>query len=384
MSVRRLIVEVDLDGLNVTEFCREHGVSTWFFYQLRKRYAVEGEAGLEPRSRAAKSVANRTPGWIEDLVVEKRKTLDEAGLDAGPATIWSHLNDEFTAGRSVPSEATIWRILTRRGFITPEPKKAPKHAYRTFTAERANECWQVDDIDWELADGTEVKIITMIDDCTRLCPGLKAVETVNGEAAFDAFSTAAARWGWPARFLSDNAKAYKISLAAAVGVLGVDHRHGRPHHPQTQGKVERFHQPLQKWLRAQPRAASLEELQAQLDVFSNIYNSQRPHRAIGRKPPAVVYDQTPKSGPADRPLGAPTTIHRVTVSDGVCYINKTYSISIGDSHTGQQATIIITGLACHVFIAGRLVRQLQLDPTRRYQSQYDRPGRPVSDAPRHP
>lgn len=385
MSVRRLIVEVDVDGLNVTEFCRLHGVSTWFFYDLRRRYAVDGEAALESRSRAAKTVANRTPDWVEDVVVELRKTLDDAGLDAGPATIWTHLEARLPSGTVVPSEATIWRILTRRGFITPEPKKAPKHAHRTFAAERANECWQLDDITWTLLDGIEVKIITLIDDCTRLCPSLKAVVSVNGDTAFDAFATAADKWGWPARFLSDNANAYKKTLAAAVGALGVDHRHGRPYHPQTQGKVERFHQTLQKWLKAQPRATSLEQLQTQLDIFCDIYNNQRPHRAIGRKPPAVVYAQTPKSGPADLPLATPTTLHRVTVSNGVCYINKTYSISVGATHTGQEATIIVTGLTCHVFIAGRLIRQLQLDPTRRNQPLYDRPGRPtMSDAPRHP
>lgn len=376
MSVRRLIVEVDLDGLNVTEFCGQHGVSTWFFYELRRRYAVEGEAGVEPRSRAAKTVANRTPEWVEDVVVKLRKELDGAGLDAGAATIWSHLPDRLPPDTVVPSESTIWRILTRRGFITPEPKKAPKHAHRSFAAERANECWQLDDIGWELADGVEMRIITLLDDCTRLCPGLKAVDTVNGETAFDAFAAAAERWGWPQRFLSDNAKAYRNTLAAAVGVLGVDHRHGRPYHPQTQGKVERFHQTLQKWLAARPTAASQEELQTQLDTFCEIYNNQRPHRAIGRKTPASVYHQTPKTGPAARPLGARTSIHRVTVHNGVCYINKRYSISIGATHTSHQATIIITGLSCHVFIKGRLVRHLELDPTSRYQPLYDRPGRP--------
>lgn len=376
MSVRRLIVEVDPDDLNVTEFCREHGISTWFFYQLRKRYAAEGESALVPRSRAPRTVANRTPDWIEDLVVDLRKELDNAGLDAGPATIWVHLGERLDGEGRVPSEATIWRILTRRGFVVPEPKKAPPHAYRTFSAERANECWQLDDIGWALTDGTTVKIITIIDDCTRLCPGLKAVRIVNADTAFEAFSDAAGRWGWPQRFLSDNAPVYKHTLADAVGVLGVDHRHGRPEHPQTQGKVERLHQTLQKWLTARPPAGTLRELQTQLDTFVDIYNNQRPHRAIGRRTPATVYALSPKAGPADRPLGTATHIYRVTVTGGSCHINKRYTIAIGAVHNQQTATVIITGASCHVFIAGRLVRHLQLDPARRYQPLYDRPGRP--------
>lgn len=376
MSVRRLIVEVDLEGLNVTEFCREHGISTWFFYQLRKRYAAEGEAGLEPHSRAPETVANRTPEWVEDLIVDLRKELDNAGLDAGAATIWSHLGDRLGADVALPSEATIWRVLTRRGFITPQPHKAPKHAHRRFQADWANECWQLDDIDWELTDGALVKVITLVDDCTRLCPGLKAALSANGEAAFEAMSAAATRWGWPQRFLSDNAKAYKHTLAAAVGALGVDHRHGRSYHPQTQGKVERFHQTLQKWLRAQPLPAPLDQLQTQLDTFVDIYNNQRPHRAIGRRTPAAVYAHTPKTGPADKPIGTHTHTHKVTVSNGACYINKRYTITVGAAHNGHQATVIITGLSCHIFIAGRLIRQLQLDPTRRNQPLYHRPGRP--------
>lgn len=375
MSLRRLIVEVDLAGLNVTDFCRRHGVSTWFFYDLRRRYAVEGVAALEPKSRAPKVVANRTPDWVEDLVVEKRKELTDGGWDAGPATIRVHLLESLPE-EVVPSEATIWRVLSRRGFITPEPKKAPKHAYRRFAAERANECWQIDDISSWLADGTGVKIITIVDDCTRLCPGLKAVVSVNGATAFDAFLSAAGRWGWPTRFLADNAKAYKNGLADAVGVLGVDHRHGRPHHPQTQGKVERFHQTLQKWLRVQPQPITLDQLQTQLDEFVDYYNQQRPHRAIGRQTPAAVWNQTPKTGPADRALATPTNIHHVTVTAGICHINKTYSITVGAAHNGKQATVITTGLTCHVFITSHLVRQLQLDPTRRYQPLYDRPGRP--------
>ena len=86
--------------------------------------------------------------------------------------------------------------------------------------------------------------------------------TALGGRADGTARVAAGRWGWPQRFLSDNASVYKHTLAAAVGALGVDHRHGRPEHPQTQGKVERLHQTLQKWLRAQPGVDTLDQLTA--------------------------------------------------------------------------------------------------------------------------
>ena len=121
MSVRRAIVEASLDGLNVSAFCREHGISRDRFYVLRRRFEAEGEAGLEPRSRAPGRVANRTLASVEDAIVEVRKRLTDDGFDAGPETIrWHLINRGVT---NVPSVSTIWRVLTRRGFVTPDPKK---------------------------------------------------------------------------------------------------------------------------------------------------------------------------------------------------------------------------------------------------------------------
>ena len=121
MSVRRLVVEVDLDGLNVREFCAEHGISTWFFYDLRRRWRREGDAALEPRSRAPKRVWNKTPADVEDLVVATRKRLKDQGLDYGPEEVAAALD---TLVERPPSPATVYRILKARGFITPEPRKA--------------------------------------------------------------------------------------------------------------------------------------------------------------------------------------------------------------------------------------------------------------------
>ena len=375
MSVRRLVVEVALDGLNVRQFCRDHGISSWFFYDLRRRYARDGEAALEPRSRAPRRVANRISGDVEDAVVALRKDLADAGLDAGPATIRWHLQQRGIS--QVPSEATIWRTLKTRGLVVAEPKKAPKHAGKRFVAARANELWQTDDTTWALADSTEVKILNVLDDHSRLAVASVAAMTVTGAFALSVFAAAAAILGWPARFLSDNAKAFRHVLAEALGELGVAATHSRAHHPQTNGKVERFHQTQKRWLSKQPPAHTLEELQAQLDLFRLIYNHARPHRAIGRKHPADVWAAAPKTGPANRPLGARNHLYTGTVHGGTLRLGSHWRITIGATHNHKRALAIVTGTACHIFVDGRLARALTLNPDRIDQPLHTRPGRPT-------
>jgi len=364
MSLRRLIVEVESEDLNVRAFCATHGISTWFFYDLRRRFRAEGESALVARSRAPRRIANRTPVEIEDVVVALRKELVDAGLDAGPATIAWHLAQRDA--RNVPSESTIWRILSRRGFIVAEPTKAPKHARRCFVAARANECWQYDDTHW--AVGTDVvKIINVLDDCSRLLVASTAVISASTATIFETITNAATKWGWPQRTLCDNAKAHLL-LDDTFAALGIDTRHSRPYHPQTCGKVERFHQTLKKRLNAQPSPATLEELQDQLDNFRDYYNHQRPHRALARHRPFDVWQTTPKSGPSAQPLGAATDVRRLRVStSGTISWGRAYIINIGTTHAGKLATAIVTDLNAHVFIEGRLARSLTLDTTRRYQ-----------------
>jgi transposase InsO family protein len=363
MTIRRTIVELDTTELNVTQFCAQHGISTWFFWDIRRRYAAGGLAAIEPRSRAPHRVANKTSIEIEDAVVAKRKELADAGLDAGPASIAFYLRRV----RCVPSEATIWRILTARGFIVADPSKRPKRSGRRFTAERANERWGLDDTGWELADATEVKILNVIDDHSRLLVASTALERCTGTAALDVLCEAAATLGWPERFLSDNAKAFRHTLATAVAELGVAAGHSRPYHPQTNGKVERFHQTLKQWLAKQPPAHTLEELQIQLDIFRYLYNHQRPHRGVNRNFPAQVWEHAPKSGPATGLLHVPTKIRRTTVHNGQVSASRSYLISIGSKHDGSEALVILTGLACHVFIDGQLIRHLTINPKQRSQ-----------------
>ncbi len=380
MSLRRAIVAIDPRTVNVSEFCASHGISRQTFYELRRRYAADGDAGLEPRSRAPHRRPARTSVEVEEMIVAERKALDEAGLDCGAETIWTHLRDSS----GCPSVATIWRILSARGVITAQPAKAPKRAGRSWSAERANECWALDDTDWQLADGHQVKILNVLDDHSRYCVASTALTSCTGALVLAVVTAAAAFLGLPARFWSDNAKAFRHTLAAALGNLGVTASHTRPHHPESNGKIERFHQTLKKWLAKQPPAATIAELQAQLDRFRQIYNTQRPHRALERRFPADVWVSAPKTGPDNHPLGTPTHIHDTIVSNGRCYAGN-IAVTIGAAYNQQRALTIITDTACHVFVDGRLIRHLTINPTTRTQPLHPRTGKPrtVSDDPRH-
>lgn len=372
MSIRRAIIEADTTTMNVTAFCHSHGVSTWFFWDLRRRYQTEGNQALQPKTRAPHQPAGRTPADIEDQIVRTRKELSDAGLDAGPATIWFHLQDL----PGLPSQSTIWRILKARGMITAEPRKAPKASGRSFTAERANECWPLDDTGWELADGTRVKILNVLDDHSRLCVASTAMVTCTGAGALESLASAAVVYGWPERVWSDNAPAFKETLARALAAIGVASSQTRPYNPKGNGKVERFHQTLQKWLQKQPSAASIEVLQTQLDEFRRVYNTERPHRSLGRGFPADVWAKAAKSGPSSRPVDVHTVsyfnlVENGRVTGGIC------RFTVGGEFNQKRALVLVTGLECHIFVGGRLARSLSLTPGKRAYPLYDRSGSPA-------
>lgn len=371
MDVRLTAAVADY-GLNVAGFCREQGISRSTFYKWRARYRNEGLAGLEERSRRPKTTGPRLGSDIEERIVELRKSLTEEGLDEGPASIRSYLINE--RWDSVPSEATIWRTLTRRGFVIPQPHKRPRSSYLSFTFGRVNECWQGDHYQWSLADGTGVEIVDFLDDHSRVALVSRAVPVATCQNAWNAFIDGAQRWGLPSHLLSDNDLVYNgkrrnitVAFEANLRRLGINPIASSPYHPQTCGKVERFHQTAQKWLRARPPADTLDELNQLLDTFTHYYNYHRPHRSLASVTPAAIHRTGPKAGPADRPLTTPQriTTARVTV-DGTVW-SRPWRIAVGRAHAGRQVTVIIDGDHAYVFAEDQLLRQLTLDPTRQHQ-----------------
>jgi transposase InsO family protein len=367
----RLRIAVASDELNVSAFCREHGVSRQTFYEWRRRYLADGLEGLEPRSRAPRTSPRRVGADVEDAVVALRKELAELGVDHGPTTIQWHLGRRGL--KVVPSQATIWRVLVRRGFVIPEPRKRPKSSFRRFEATAPNELWQTDATDWVIATGT-VKILSFLDDHSRIALRVKALAEATTEATWDTFSEASAVWGVPLGQLSDNGlnfsgrlRGFEVFFETQLRAIGVVAKTSRPYHPQTCGKVERFQQTMKKWLRRQRLAGDLVELQTQLDAFVDYYNHHRPHRAIGRRTPIEAWAATPPAINLGIALPSPANRTDVIVDRrGVINVGR-YQVAVGVEWHGCTARVHHDDGHAAVFIDHRLVRAAQLDPTRRYQ-----------------
>jgi transposase InsO family protein len=364
--------------VNVSRVCVEAGVSRKTFYKWVARYRVEGLDGLEERSRRPRRSPGQTAVEVEELVVLIRKELADGGLDHGATTIQWHLGRRLAGlnGQRVPSVATIHRIMVRRGLVVAAPSKRPKSSWCRFEASAPNEWWQIDATDWVIATG-KIKVFNIIDDHSRVATRCRAVTEATAEQAWVTFAQAAQRWGFPAGCLSDNGlcfsgklRGFEVLFEARLRAAGVRPFTGRPYHPQTTGKVERFQQTLKRWLRRQPLAADLAELQDQLDRFTDLYNHQRPHQGIGRVTPISRWHANPPTPPATNPIDPPTwpprPRHATIYANGTVYLDE-LAIQVGAQWAGCDATVIVDGTHATVFVGDQLARHLTIDPTRRYQ-----------------
>jgi transposase InsO family protein len=381
MGMPQLVVTAVLvEGRSKSEVARDYGVSRRWVITLVQRYLAEGETGLQPRSRRPLASPGRTARHLEDEIIELRKELDRNGHEAGAATIAFHLEQRHGA---TPAVSTIWRILSARGFVTPQPHKRPKSSYIRFQAEQPNERWQLDITHWPLADGTDAEILNIIDDHSRLCLSSEARPVFKARDVDNSFAKAAAAHGNPASLLSDNGAVFtgryrgtgRVALEVTLHARGIGFCHCRPYHPQTCGKVERFHQTVKKWLAHQPPAQTVAHLQSQLNDFRAYYNTVRPHRALRRRTPHQAYLARPKAIPTGTPLhtGAYRIRHDHIDTDGKLTLrhnSRLHHIGMGRRYAGTHVLMLVHDLHIRVSTTdGHLLRELQLDPTKDYQPQ---------------
>jgi transposase InsO family protein len=320
---------------------------------------------------------------VGEAVVRARKELADQGWDHGALTIRWRLLDIARSGvhptggpvldlAEVPSRATVHRILVERGQVTPAPRKRPKRG-RRFVHPAPNAVWQIDGTDMALADGTQVTVVQIIDDHSRLDVACRAARSENGEDVWAALSAGFAGYGHPACVLSDNGTAFSgkrrrwplVEMERRLARLGITTIVSSIGHPQTCGKNERAHQTLQRWLAARPVPHSLAELQALLEVYRQGYNHRR-HQSLGGDTPHQRFHATDRArpaGPAPRIAGQVT---RPVSATGVIRFGGA-SIGVGRRHAGATAEVFWQGDRVTVLIDDAVAASLTLDRSVRYQ-----------------
>jgi hypothetical protein len=229
-----------------------------------------------------------------------------------------------------------------------------------------------------------VEVLNIIDDRSRLLVASDVQPTTKATDVVTSFHHGFETWGSPASVLTDNGAVFtaaprgggRCAIEIELARLGIRLHHSAPYHPQTCGKVERFHQTQKKWLRQQKPAASPDALQEGLDWFRGYYNTERPHRAIGRRTPQEAFEARPKAAPSAPGFTAPQhfRVRRDRV-DRVGLVtlrhnSRLHHIGLGRRHSGTRIVLLVADLDIRILTEeGELLRQLTLDPTRDYQRQ---------------
>ena len=287
MSQREEFVQEALqENANIRALCREYGITPRTGYKWIKRYLEEGETGLYDRDRCPKHSPWKSSPQVEEAVLKVRSTHSTWG---GRKIRWQLAQERMP---SVPSASTITAILHRHDKIHPEGNE--KHrAFQRFEMEYPNQLWQMDfKGHFEIMSGTLCHPLTVIDDHSRFLVGLKACQAERSKTVKAHLEGIFERYGLPERMLMDNGsvwQGYHTGLTFWLVRLGIQVVHGRPYHPQTQGKDERLHRTLKEELLSEQQFFDLKDCQEKFDAWRAMYNYERPHQALNMQPPATRY-----------------------------------------------------------------------------------------------
>ena len=337
MSQRHEFVMLfEQEGVNRRELCRRFGISPTLGYRLWARWRQAGKAGLADRSRRPQHSPGRSLAAMEGLVLAVR--------DAHPAwggrKIRRRLQDLEQQG--VPSASTITAILRRHGRIAAAARAGHK-AFERFERAAPNELWQMDYKGHFATAAGRCHPLTVVDDHSRYAVGLRACGDEREGTVQAELTAVFRRYGLPERMLMDNGSPWGSSDGAHrhtwLGLwlleLGVAVSHGRPYHPQTQGKDERFHRTLMAEVIGRRTFADLDECQRRFDAWRVVYNTQRPHQALDLATPAARYRPSPRAFPeriVPFDYGPGAIVRRVDEGGWLSFQNRPIKLGRAFSH----------------------------------------------------
>jgi transposase InsO family protein len=276
---------------NIRALCRRFEISPATAYKLLKRYAQQGQAGLADQSRRPQNSPGRTPGPIEQAIVDLRQTHPAWGGRKIAARLLELGHAE------VPPPSTVTSILHRHGLINPAASAAAT-PWQRFEHALPNALWQIDFKGYFETPAGRCHPLTLIDDHSRFNLLLAACGRTDTASVQQALIGAFRRYGLPVRINADNGAPWGSSRAPGHGLtdltiwllrLGISVSHSRPYHPQTNGKLERFHRSLKAEVLNGRSFKDLQQAQLAFDHWRGVYNQQRPHEGIGMAVPVSHY-----------------------------------------------------------------------------------------------
>ena len=369
MERKREFVELaGAAGANVRALCRRYGVSPTTGYKWLGRWRAAGAAGLAERSRRPAGSPRRTPAAMEEAVLAVRAESNGAW---GGRKIGRVLRDRGAVA-AVPAASTISAILARHGELLARAAEHPGPFVR-FERATPNELWQMD-FKGHFALGAghgagRCHPLTALDDCSRFNLVLAACGDERATTVRAALEAAFRRYGLPLAMLTDwgspwgDAGGELTGLAAWLMRLGVRLLHGRPRHPETQGKEERFHRTLKAEALGGRSFRDLADCQRAFDAFRLRYNHERPHEALGLATPATRYRASARPFPEVLPPidYAPADLVRKVDSDGfISFRNRPWRI--GKALRGEPVALRATAEdgRFDVFFCSQRVREIDL------------------------
>jgi transposase InsO family protein len=331
VSLRReFVVLAGQPGANVAELCRRFGISRKTGYKMLGRFRVEGLEGLEDQPRRPYRSPRRTESEVEALVVELRQQLHWGGRKL------RHLLLKRGIG-SAPAPSTISGILRRHGLI--EPAESSKHrAFQRFEREEPNALWQMD-FKGHFPIGQErCHPLTVLDDHSRYSIALQACANERTATVQERLTGAFRRYGLPEQMLMDNGSPWNDESRRFVFTplvlwlirLGIQVLHGRPYHPQTQGKDERFHRTLDDELLRHHHFRSLPHCQGHFDRWRELYNYERPHESLGMATPSKRYRPSLRRYPEQLPAieyGSEHPVRRVQAKGEISFRGHIFGLN---------------------------------------------------------
>jgi transposase InsO family protein len=330
MSLRRELVSLmQQEGANVSELARRFGLSRKTAYKWAGRGRSGEGAALADRSRRPSVSPAKTAAPVEAQVVALRGEHPAWG----GRKLRRRLQDQGVA--AVPATSTITGILHRHGLIDGS-QSAQHTAFKRFEHAAPNDLWQMDFKGHFAMEQGRCHALTVLDDHSRYALGLQACGDERTQTVQERLTAMFRRYGLPWRMLMDNGSPWGddgthpyTPLTVWLLLLGIAISHGRPYHPQTQGKEERFHRTLKAEVLARDTFRNLAHCQLRFDAWRELYNQQRPHEALGLQVPASRYRISSRAFPEQIPeivYGPDVQVRKVVGHGWISYQGRDYRL----------------------------------------------------------